>query len=67
MMLIMFSLYRVSDNKPAGFCSPVCLTGHSGREKNRTLAVPQICGAAAVVRSNFRLSDSEPCVYGLCR
>src|ERR1700729_1759360 len=35
--------------------------------KNRAMAGPQICGAAAVVRSSLSLSDDELCVYDLCR
>jgi hypothetical protein len=55
MMLIMFSLYRVPDDKARRFLQAL-MTGHFGHKKIQTLAVPQICGTAAVVRSNLRLS-----------
>ncbi len=67
MTLIMFSLYRIPDNKACRCCGLFCRTGLSGKKKSGPWPFRKYAAQAAVVRSIFRLSAAEPRVYGSCR
>jgi hypothetical protein len=63
----MFSLYRIADINARRTAGSSARTGLSGMKNPGRGRSAEYAAQAALVRSSFRLSAAEPCVYRVCR